>query len=486
MSDQQDAVNAREYQYDYLYTFLRWAIVIILFVTGLYGHIYVQRPSLPIAVTTLSFAFILPLAAGGLRFLKQGQFRLATWIYLIGTLLPATAFTLFATDRLLLVGLIGYILLIRIAVFLEKPQPAFVYSVICISLYLATFSLRLGLSLPTVQLGEAEVIVLYVLPVLGVVLFTLLDRIGSKYLREALILSESARQDVSHSYVQLQGQTQALTQSEAALSKLAQELAKSNREFQTVNEELRSFTYITSHDLRAPLINLKGFASELHQSWQIIMPITQNVLPHLEADEQVVARQALEEDVPEALMFIDKAVTHMDGLINALLRLSRLSQRAMTFERVNMNVVVQETLHSLAHQIASKKVDVQVGSLPDVVADDASMEQIMGNLLVNAVNYLSADRQGKIKVLAVENTEEFLFYVRDNGRGIAEKDMHRLFEPFRRIGRHDTPGEGMGLAYVQALVRRHKGRLWCESEIDVGSTFIFTVAKQLSQEDNHE
>lgn len=485
MSEQQDAMNTRQYQYDYLHTFLRWSIVIILFVTGLYGLIYVQRPSLPIAVTTLSFAFMLPLAAGGLRFLKQGQFRIATWICLVGILLPATAFTLFATDRLLLVGLIGYILLIRIAVFLEKPQPAFIYSVICISLYLVTFSLRLRFSLPTVQLGEAEVIVLYVLPVLGVVLFTLLDRLGSEYLREALVLSESARQDVSHSYAQLQGQAQALTQSEATLSKLAQELAKSNHDLQTVNKELRSFAYITSHDLRAPLINLKGFANELHQSWQIIMPITRDGLPHLEATQQAAARQALEEDVPEALMFIDSAVTRMDGFITALLRLSRLGQRAMTFDRVNMNKVVQGTLQSLAHQIASKKVGVQVAILPDVVADYVSMQQIMGNLLVNAVNYLSADRQGKIEVLATETTEEFLFYVRDNGRGVAEKDMHRLFEPFRRIGKHNTPGEGMGLAYVQALVRRHNGRVWCESQVGAGSTFIFTVAKQLSQEESH-
>jgi hypothetical protein len=118
MSDShQDNNDAQQYQYDYLRTFLQWAIVIVLFVTLVYGAIYIQRPSLPIAITTLSFTFILPLAWGGLYFLQQRQLHIATWIYLVGTLLPATTFTLFATDRLLLVGLIGYILLIRIAIF---------------------------------------------------------------------------------------------------------------------------------------------------------------------------------------------------------------------------------------------------------------------------------------------------------------------------------------------------------------------------------
>jgi signal transduction histidine kinase len=487
MSDShQDNNDAQQYQYDYLRTFLQWAIVIVLFVTLVYGAIYIQRPSLPIAITTLSFTFILPLAWGGLYFLQQRQLHIATWIYLVGTLLPATTFTLFATDRLLLVGLIGYILLIRIAIFLQTPRPAFMYGLFCLALYVATITLRLMFPLPTVQLGEAEVIVLYVLPVLGVVLFSLLDRIGSLYLREALAVSESARQNLVSSYTQLQTQTEALAQSEASLSQLAERLEKSNHELQTVNEEIKSFAYITSHDLRAPLINLKGFASELREAWQIILPITQAALPQLEAEQQQIVHQALVEDGPEALAFIDSAVTRMDGFINSLLRLSRLGQREMVFNCVDMNEVIKATGQSLAHQIAAKNVDLQVAELPEITADYTSMIQIMSNLLTNAVNYLMPDRHGKIEIWAEESSQETLFYVRDNGRGIASRDMHKLFEPFRRIGEHNTPGEGMGLAYVQTLVRRHNGRIWCESQEGSGSTFVFTISKPLNIKNDDE
>jgi signal transduction histidine kinase len=94
---------------------------------------------------------------------------------------------------------------------------------------------------------------------------------------------------------------------------------------------------------------------------------------------------------------------------------------------------------------------------------------------------LDPDRPGKIDVWAEENERETVFHIRDNGQGIAEQDMSKLFEPFRRIGNNKIPGEGMGLAYVQTLVRRHNGRIWCNSEVDIGTTFSFTIAKQLIQ-----
>jgi signal transduction histidine kinase len=116
-----------------------------------------------------------------------------------------------------------------------------------------------------------------------------------------------------------------------------------------------------------------------------------------------------------------------------------------------------------------------VGSLPEVVADRASMEQILGNLLENAVKYLDSGRPGEIEVTAERDHGETTFRIRDNGRGIAEEDMDKVFAPFRRAGRQDVPGEGMGLPYVQTLVRRHGGRIWCESELGVGTTFTFTL-----------
>jgi signal transduction histidine kinase len=140
-----------------------------------------------------------------------------------------------------------------------------------------------------------------------------------------------------------------------------------------------------------------------------------------------------------------------------------------------MYALVQVTLQTLARQIEQRQVEVTVGALPGVVADRTSMEQIVGNLLTNAVLYLDTDRPGEIEITGERDHNETTFLVRDNGCGIAEEDMEKVFAPFRRAGGQDVPGEGMGLPYVQALVRRHGGRIWCESQPGKGSTFYFTI-----------
>jgi PAS domain S-box-containing protein len=246
-------------------------------------------------------------------------------------------------------------------------------------------------------------------------------------------------------------------------------------ELERANEEVKQFAYIVSHDLRAPLVNLKGFSAELRCALEVVGAALDTALPHLDEKQQRAVTLALEEDVPEALGFIDSSVTRMDRFINALLKLSRMGRRELHLEAVDMEPLVQATLQTLAHQIEERQVKVTVGPMPQVIADRTSMEQIMGNILGNAVKYLEPDRLGEIEITAERGDDETTFRIRDNGRGIAAGDMPKVFTPFRRAGRQDVPGEGMGLAYVQALVRRHDGRIGCESELGVGTTFSFTI-----------
>ena len=103
------------------------------------------------------------------------------------------------------------------------------------------------------------------------------------------------------------------------------------------------------------------------------------------------------------------------------------------------------------------------------------MEQIIGNILDNAVKYLDADRPGEIEITDERGRDVTTFHIRDNGRGIEKESMDKVFAPFRRAGKQDIPGEGMGLPYVQMLVRRHGGRIWCESELGVGTKFTFVI-----------
>jgi len=168
----------------------------------------------------------------------------------------------------------------------------------------------------------------------------------------------------------------------------------------------------------------------------------------------------------------------MDNQIGAILKLSRAGRRKLSPEPLQMGDLVRGILQTLTHQLESRTVAVTVGALPDLVADRMAMEQIFGNLLDNAVKYLDPGRAGEIAVTAEEGEREVVFHLRDNGRGMAQEDVPKAFEIFRRVGKQDVPGEGMGLAYVKALVRSMGGRIWCESEPGHGTTFHFSIPKE--------
>jgi signal transduction histidine kinase len=134
-------------------------------------------------------------------------------------------------------------------------------------------------------------------------------------------------------------------------------------------------------------------------------------------------------------------------------------------------------LRTLRHQIETGLIAVKTGPLPRITSDGTAIEQIFANLLDNAIKYMDPQRPGQIEVTAEETAEETVFRVRDNGRGIAEDDMDKVFVPFRRLGAQDVPGEGVGLAFVRALLHRLGGKIECHSQLGVGTTFRFTLPK---------
>jgi len=278
--------------------------------------------------------------------------------------------------------------------------------------------------------------------------------------------------------VELEGKAglQATVRDVTELKRAAELLQRYAADLERNNEEVKNFAYIVSHDLRVPLVNLKGYTSELRSALEVIGSNFDAALPHLIDEKRSAVAMALHEDVPEALEFITNSVSRMDSFINAVLILARLGRQDLKPEPIDMNLLVKTTLETMSHQIQERGIEVIVGSLPQVVADHTAMEQIMGNILSNAVKYLDSSRPGRIEVTAQANGAETTFRIRDNGRGIAEEDMGKVFAPFRRAGKQDTPGEGMGLAYVQTLLRRHGGRIWCESELGKGTTFTFTIS----------
>ena len=244
------------------------------------------------------------------------------------------------------------------------------------------------------------------------------------------------------------------------------------------NEEIQRFAYIVSHDLRAPLVNVMGYTSELEQAGKVIDNAITEAQKVREVQPDVV--MAVREDMPEAIGFIRASTEKMDRLINAILKLSREGRRNLSPETLDMTAMTQNIADSVHHQTDASGARIVVETLPMLESDRLSMEQIMGNLIDNAVKYLDHDRPGEIVVSGQEVAGGWAVYrIADNGRGIAPRDHERIFELFRRSGRQDRTGEGLGLAFVRNSVRRLGGTIDVESELGKGSTFILKFPKRL-------
>jgi len=244
-------------------------------------------------------------------------------------------------------------------------------------------------------------------------------------------------------------------------------------------KELMDFSYAVSHDFRAPLVNIKGFSQEIRAALELIKPAIDEAGEFLPAKSKKQAMAAMNEDMPESLDFIDASVVKMERLMHAILKLSRLGRRELDFEQLNVNAMLNDILKSFAYEINSRNIKVSLENLPETIADRVSMEQIFSNLLSNAIRCLKPGSVGEVKILGESRLDENAFHVYDNGCGIETSDQEKVFNMFERLGKSSDDGEGMGLAYVRALVRRHGGEVSCESECGVGSKFTFTISKKL-------
>lgn len=246
------------------------------------------------------------------------------------------------------------------------------------------------------------------------------------------------------------------------------------------NEEIQRFAYIVTHDLRAPLVNIMGFTSELETSVGELSSYMAD-RPDDGDPKFADAKLAATEDLPEAITFIRAATRKMDSLINAILKISREGRRQLKAETLDLTDLIEATVASVQHQVSESgggaTVDIQV---PRITSDRLSLEQILGNLLDNAVKYRQPDRPLMLSLRARQLAgNRIAIEVEDNGRGIAPADHERVFELFRRAGTQNQPGEGIGLAHVRTLVRSLGGDITLRSEAGVGTTFIITLPRDL-------
>jgi len=271
----------------------------------------------------------------------------------------------------------------------------------------------------------------------------------------------------------------ALAEAEADLRRANEGLegavAERTTELRRANAEIQRFAYIVSHDLRSPLVNVLGFTSELEAAGKVVkahLDSLRETHPELASKDLACA---VEEDLPEALGFIRTSTEKMDRLINSILELSRQGRRTLAPTRLDMNDLVGGVVDTLYQRAQEEGASVTVGDLPPVESDRMAVEQIMANLVENAIKYLSPDRAGEIRIEGERERGVVHYDVIDNGRGIAPGDHDRVFELFRRSGRQDKPGEGIGLANVRALAHRLGGNVTVQSELDRGATFRLSL-----------
>jgi signal transduction histidine kinase len=289
---------------------------------------------------------------------------------------------------------------------------------------------------------------------------------------------------IGGSVVTVMRYTNELDRARAEVSALNADLearvAERTLDLQRANEEVQRFAYIVTHDLRAPLVNIMGFTSELDASLPPIKALV-NGGPEADAATREEARIAAEDDLPEAIGFIRSSTKKMDALINAILKISREGQRHLKAERIELAELLEVAGGAVQHQIAETegKINYDIKT-PTIFSDRLSIEQIVGNLLDNAVKYRDPSRPIEIDVRArQERSGEVTIEVADNGRGIAEDDHERIFELFRRSGTQDKVGEGIGLSHVRIMCRNLGGDIKVNSKLGEGATFTVTIAPDL-------
>jgi light-regulated signal transduction histidine kinase (bacteriophytochrome) len=222
-----------------------------------------------------------------------------------------------------------------------------------------------------------------------------------------------------------------------------------------VNEELEAFSYSVSHDLRAPLRHVTGFASLLERS----------------------AGDRLEEKDARHLRMIVEAASRMGRLIDDLLAFSRMGRVPLERRRICLTDLVRDAMRDLPAGDAERQIAWTLHPLPEVEGDPALLRQVFLNLLSNAVKYSGASARPAIEV-GVHQGEpgETAIYVRDNGVGFDMAYVHKLFGVFQRLHSSDAfEGTGIGLANVRRIVHRHGGRVWAEGAIGAGATFYFSL-----------
>ncbi|MDB5138373.1 MAG: histidine kinase [Mucilaginibacter sp.] len=227
-----------------------------------------------------------------------------------------------------------------------------------------------------------------------------------------------------------------------------------NEKLRSAYEELETFSYTISHDLKNPLASIKSYAQLL------------------------IRDQQLAERGQSLLQRIADRADQMNLMINAVLDYSRLGRSELKYRKINTGLLIADIVSDLDMMYDTANFKITIGDTPDLVGDPIMMLQVFSNLIGNAVKYSQNARPAIIHIEGITRENDICYKISDNGLGIAAEDIPRIFELFNRMDNvKDIEGPGVGLAIVKRIVERHKGKIWAESVLNKGSEFFVSFNK---------
>ncbi len=246
------------------------------------------------------------------------------------------------------------------------------------------------------------------------------------------------------------------------------------RELSLKSKDMEKIIYISSHDLRSPLVNIQGFTSELAIGYKTIVECLKKVEMPDEQKHQI--QEVLLSEIPTALRYITSSVRKMDLLLNGLLKLSRIGRQELKPKKLDTNSMMKEIIRTLQFKVNESKADIIIEDLPNCYADPFQINQVFTNIIDNAVKYLDPDRPGKIKISGSAVDGEAKISITDNGIGMDPKYADQIFDLFHRLNPESpVQGDGLGLSIVSTIIERHHGRITFDSKPDQGTTFTITL-----------
>ena len=277
-------------------------------------------------------------------------------------------------------------------------------------------------------------------------------------------LKEDLEKTVAERTAQLREKVEKLHKSEQAMLFMVEDLNQATAELQeerrkliASNQELESFTYSVSHDLRAPLRAIDGYAKFLVEDYS----------------------DKLDSEGKRFIEVIHQNTNKMDRLISDLLNLSRIFRADIHITMVNIGEIARSVFNEIATAEEKNDFEVQIEDMPTALCDVALIRQVWQNLIGNALKYSSKSRIKKIEISATVQHQENVFCIKDSGAGFDHKYIDKLFSVFQRLhSEAEFPGTGVGLAIVQHIVHRHGGKVWAEGEMGKGATFYFSLPQK--------